>query len=143
MADINVVVRRTVGSATFADVQAGATISRILDPAQSVVHPKADTVTIIVGVTGQVAFFASVDHAVVTSYLAQLRVAGSVNVVDSQNLFKPTPDGNNVIVVDLSVTGALFDRNSAGNYTLSILTFGPGGLFSDSIPSAPFSLPIA
>jgi len=142
MADIDVVVKRTIASATFSDMP--PVWFRSAGP--EVAHPKADTVTIIVGNTGQVAFYASPDHfngSVVTGYYARIRVYGSSTVVvsgpDGVSLGKPTPDGNGVIVVDLSSS---FAGLAAGNYTVSIMTRGPGG-DADSAESAPFSLPLS
>jgi len=136
MADIDVVVRRTVASATFSDVP--ASLSRSVTEN---LRPKADTVTIMFGSTGQVAFYASPDHSsptLVTNYTAQLRAYGVNTVVGTLSLGKPTPDGNNVIIADLN---PLFSGKAAGNYTVSILTTGSGGS-TDSAQSAPFSLPI-
>lgn len=99
----------------------------------------ADTVTAIRGNTGQVAFNASPDHVDVTSYTARVRVSGSSSVTATQALGKPTPDGNNVIVVDLSST---FAGLSAGNYTVSILSTSAAGS-ADSSESAAFALPLA
>ncbi len=99
---------------------------------------RANTVTGIRGNTGQVAFNASPDHAAVTSYTARVRVSGNSTVVATQGLGKPTPDGNNVIVVDLSST---FSGLSAGNYTVSILSTSAGGS-TDSTESAAFALPL-
>ncbi len=98
----------------------------------------ANTVTGIRGNTGQVAFNASPDHNAVTSYTARVRVSGNSTVVATQALGKPTPDGNNVIVVDMSST---FSGLSAGNYTVSILATSAGGS-TDSTESAAFALPL-
>jgi hypothetical protein len=98
------------------------TVSRILDQASS----------------GEVAFNASPDHSFVTSYTANVRVFGVSTVVATQNLGKPTPDGNGVIIVDLTAT---FAGLAAGNYTVSILTTAPGGSV-DSAESAAFALPL-
>jgi len=88
--------------------------------------------------TGDVAFNASPDHATVLSYTARLRVSGSATVVASQLLGKPTPDGNNVIIVPLA--GFLAYR-AAGDYTISILATDAVGS-ADSAESPPFTLPL-
>ena len=98
------------------------TVSKILDQAS----------------VGELAFVASEDHAVVTNYTAQIRVSGNSTVVATQDLGKPTPDGNHVIISDLTST---FAGLSAGNYTVSILTTSPGGS-ADSTESAEFVLPL-
>jgi hypothetical protein len=89
--------------------------------------------------TGDVAFVASPDHAVVTNYTARLRVFGNSTVIDTLSLGVPTPDGNNVIVASLT---SLFAGEAAGTYTVSILTTSAGGS-TDSVESNAFVLPIA
>lgn len=106
-------------------------------PAAEALSLYANTVTAIRGNTGQVAFNASPDHVDVTSYTARVRVSGSVTITATQALGKPTPDGNNVIVVDLSAT---FTGLAAGNYTVSILATSDGGS-ADSTESPAFALP--
>jgi hypothetical protein len=59
-------------------------------------------------------------------------------VIATENLFKPTPDGNGLIVADLS---ALFAYRAAGDYTVSILARDSGGS-TDSEESNPFTLPL-
>jgi hypothetical protein len=51
----------------------------------------------------------------------------------------PTPDGDGVIIVDLTDT---LDGFAAGAYTVSILTTSPGGS-TDSAESAPFAIPLS
>lgn len=97
-------------------------VSRILDQASS----------------GEVAFNASPDHASITNYTARVRVSGVSTVVATQSLGVPTPDGNGVIIVDLTAT---FAGLSAGNYTVSILATSSGGS-TDSAESTPFALPL-
>jgi hypothetical protein len=58
--------------------------------------------------------------------------------VDTSALGKPTPDGNNVIVVALA---AFFVGKAAGDYTISILATDAGGS-TDSAESPPFTLPL-
>jgi hypothetical protein len=99
------------------------TVSRIMDAA----------------LAGEVAFNASPDHEIVTNYTANVRVSGSSTVVATQSLGKPTPDGNGVIIVDLTST---FAGLSTGTYTVSILATAPAGS-ADSAESAAFSLPLA
>lgn len=98
----------------------------------------ANTVTRTWNDTGDLAFNASPDHATVTSYTARLRVYGNATVVASELLGKPTPDGNNVIVVPLA--GFLANR-AAGTYTISILATDAGGS-TDSEEGNPFTLPL-
>jgi len=101
---------------------------------------RSNTVSVILGTTGQIAFYASPEHATnVDSYEARLRPAGSGTVSATQNMGKPTPDGNNVIIYNLA---SFFAAQPAGNYTLSVAAvnaFGAG----DSVPSTPFALPIS
>lgn len=99
----------------------------------------ANFVTTIRGTTGQVAFNANPSHATLISYTARVRVSGNSTVVATQGLGKPTPDGNNVIIVDMSAT---FAGLAAGNYTVSILATDATGS-TDSAESSPFSLPLA
>jgi hypothetical protein len=98
----------------------------------------ANTVTRTWHGSGDVAFNASPDHATVTSYTARLRVSGSPTIVDTEALGKPTPDGNNVIVVALAT---FFSTQAAGDYTISILATDAGGS-TDSAESNPFTLPL-
>lgn len=102
---------------------------------------RANTVSVIDDnpALGEVAFNASPDQASVTTYTARVRVSGNATVVATQSLGVPTPDGNNVIIVDLTAT---FAGLAAGNYTVSILTTSAGGS-TDSAESAPFALPLA
>lgn len=123
-------------------IRMAETVSRSITLQASVselIRIYADYVTGIRGNTGQVAFNASPDHSSVTSYTARVRVSGSATSSATQALGKPTPDGNNVIVVDLSAT---FAGLAAGNYTVSILTTSAGGS-TDSTESTPFALPLS
>jgi hypothetical protein len=99
----------------------------------------ANTVTRTWNNSGDVAFVASPDHAIVTNYTARLRVFGNSTVIDTLTLGVPTPDGNNVIVAGLT---SLFAGQAAGTYTVSILATSPGGS-TDSVESNAFVLPIA
>lgn len=108
-------------------------------PAAEAIRASANTVSRILGNTGQVAFVAQSDHASNTNYTARVRVFGSSTVVATQNLGVPTPDGNSVIIVDLSAT---FAGLPAGNYTVSIFITAPGGT-TDSAESTAFSLPLS
>ena len=136
MADLNAYVQRRFGRSAIMP-GAFATLSRNVDPENVEVY--ANFVTIIRGNTGQVAFNANPVHAQVTNYTLHVRVYGNSTVIDTQDLGVPTPDGNNVIVVDASAT---FAEQSAGNYTVSILTTTAGGS-TDSSESSPFALPLA
>lgn len=157
MADLSAVVGYKYGrsplmppvSALVANIQPGERFKISESPslamtllallAQEAVRVVANTVTGIRGNTGQVAFNASPDQATVTSYTARVRVSGSSTVTATQSLGVPTPDGNNVIVVDLSAT---FAGLAAGNYTVSILTTTAGGS-TDSTESTAFALPLS
>ena len=99
----------------------------------------ANTVSKILGNTGEVAFTASPDQAVITDYTARLRVWGNATVIDTLSLGVPTPDGNGIIIADLT---SLFAGKAAGNYTISILATSEGGS-TDSAESPAFSLPLA
>jgi hypothetical protein len=105
-----------------------------------VLHATANTVSRILDLAGvgEVAFNASPDHASITNYTARIRVYGNSTVVATQSLGVPTPDGNNVIIVDLTTTLA---AQTAGNYTVSILATSAGGS-TDSAESAAFSVPL-
>jgi hypothetical protein len=98
----------------------------------------ANTVSRILGDTGQVAFVAQADHATVTSYTARVRVLGNSTVVATQALGTPTPDANSVIIVNIAAT---FAGLAAGSYTVSILATSPGGS-TDSAESSAFTLPL-
>jgi hypothetical protein len=88
--------------------------------------------------SGDVAFVASPDHAIVTGYAARLRVYGNSTVIATQQLGTPTPDANGVIVVPLE---GFFAGRTPGNYTVSILTTSAGGS-TDSAASNPFTIPL-
>lgn len=99
----------------------------------------ANTASVIKGNTGQIAFQAPPDHYSVIGYTARVRVYGSSTVTATQSLGKPTPDGNGVIISDLSV---LFSTLSAGSYTVSLLSTSIAGS-TDSSESSPFALPLS
>ncbi len=103
-------------------------------------HVVADSVSRILDAAsvGEVAFVASPDHATVTSYTARVRVFGNSTIVATQALGKPTPDGNNTIIVDLTAT---FAGLATGDYTVSVLATAPGGS-TDSTESSAFHLPL-
>lgn len=101
-------------------------------------HVTADTVTRTWDGSGLTVFLASAGHATVIDYTARLRVSGNSTVIASENVFKPTPDGNGLITVDLS---ALFAYRAAGEYTVSIVARDAGGS-TDSDESSPFTLPL-
>jgi len=118
--------------------------SRVMSPVIDLTAIPSETLHITEAVTlvwhgsGMVTFLASTSHATVIDYTARLRVYGNSTVIATENLFKPTPDGNNLITVDLS---ALFAYRSAGDYTVSIVARDAGGS-SDSEESSPFTLPL-
>lgn len=134
MADLSAVVSRRNYGRSALMLPPGPTLTGSL--AESV-HVVANTVTTIRGETGLVAFNASPDHATVLTYEARLRNSGSGTVLDTEPLGKPTPDGNGVIVVDLSG----FFAYRAGDFTVSIAATDAGGT-TDSEVSAAFSLPL-
>jgi hypothetical protein len=136
VADLSVLVQRVAGRSAIMPMTT-QNLSRAVDSENVEVY--ANFITIIRGNTGQVAFNANPVHAVVTNYTLRVRVYGNSTVIDTQDLGVPTPDGNNVIVVDASAT---FAEQSAGNYTVSILTTTAGGS-TDSSESAPFALPLS
>lgn len=115
-------------------------ITLLVGVADEVLHASANTVSRILDAAsvGETAFNASPDHASVTNYTARLRVSGNSTVVATQSLGVPTPDGNGVIIVDLTT---LFAGRTAGNYTVSILTTTSGGS-TDSAESTAFALPL-
>jgi hypothetical protein len=122
----------------LADPVTNAVETLLALPANEAVHVVANTVSVI-SQLGRVAFNASPDDAIVTDYTARIRVSGNSTVVATQDLGKPTPDGNGVIIADLTTT---FAGLAAGNYTVSILATAPGGS-TDSAESAPFALPLS
>lgn len=103
------------------------------------IHVYADTVTRIWNESGDVAFVASPDHALVLYYEARLRVSGNSTVVATAYLGKQTPDGNNVIVHPLA---AWFANRTPGTYTVSIAATDDGATFADSGESNPFTIPL-
>jgi len=118
------------------------TVSRALGLAVSLsdsLRVVANTASITWVGSGFVAFYASPDHATVTGYTARLRVSGNATVVATQALGTPTPDGNNVIIADLT---SLYSGRAAGDYTVSILATDAGGS-TDSAESNAFTLPLS
>ena len=125
------------------NVKIGETLTRAITLLRLVqqedIKLSANTVSHILGNTGEVAFNASPDQAVITNYTARVRVSGSSTVVATQDLGVPTPDGNGVIIVNMAAT---FAGLATGNYTVSILATSAGGS-TDSTESAPFALPLS
>src|SRR5689334_14037932 len=115
-------------------------ITLLVGVSDEVLRASANTVSRILDQAGvgEVAFVASPDHATVTNYTARLRVSGNSTIVATQSLGVPTPDGNGVIIVDLT---SLFSGQAAGAYTVSILTTSSGGSV-DSTESSPFAIPV-
>jgi hypothetical protein len=75
-----------------------------------------------------VAFFASVDHAIVTNYLLEVFPAtanpATATAIASSNLGKPAPAGNGEIIVDSTTfLGGL----APGNYLVTIASVNSGG----------------
>jgi hypothetical protein len=136
MADLFVVVAHSRGRSLIMPPGAALAVTVV---AEFVRVGGANTVTRTWNNSGDVAFVASPDHAVVTNYTARLRVFGNSTVIDTLSLGVPTPDGNNVIVASLT---SLFAGHPAGTYTVSILTTSPGGS-TDSTESNAFTLPLA
>lgn len=88
---------------------------------------------------GDLAFEASLDHATVTSYEARVRPEGSATIVATRNLFKPQPDEDNIILVNIASTLAPL---ASGNYTVAVAAIGPGGT-AESAETTPYALPLA
>lgn len=88
---------------------------------------------------GIVTFTASTDHATVTSYEVRVRSLLTNEIVASENIGKPTPDGSNEIQADMST---LFGTLDAGNYTVSVVAIDATGE-SESVVSHAFSLPLS
>jgi hypothetical protein len=90
---------------------------------------------------GVVTFTASTQHPEVVSY--EVRVwddpqGGSP--VASQNIGKPTPNGSNQILVDMT---PLFETLDPGNYLVSVASIDDQAVAYDSEVSSAFSLPLA
>jgi hypothetical protein len=136
MADLFVVVAHSRGRSL---IMPPGVVLAVAVVAEFVRVAGANTITRTWNNSGDVAFVASPDHAVVTNYTARLRVSGNPTVIDTLSLGVPTPDGNNVIVASLTT---LFAGHAAGSYTVSILTTSPGGS-TDSTESNAFTLPLA
>jgi len=86
------------------------------------------TVSTSTGLTNRVAFTASVDHAIVTSYLLEV-FASTANPataasIASSNLGKPTPDSTNQIIVDRTT---FFGGLAPGSYLVTVASVGAGG----------------
>jgi hypothetical protein len=79
-------------------------------------------------------FFAPSDHAAILNYAARVRLSGNSAIVATQQLGKPTPDANGMIVADLGNTLA---QLSPGLYTVSVVITRANGN-ADSAPSSPF-----
>src|SRR5690349_16180993 len=82
---------------------------------QESMHASANTVSRILDQAGvaEFAFVASPDQAVVTDYTARLRVYGTSTVIATLSLGVPTPDGNGVIVTDIT---SLLSGQPSGTY---------------------------
>lgn len=92
-------------------------------------RPHAPSVLhVSVGELFALTFQASADHGSVSSYTARIRAFGGATVLATQALGKPTPDGGNMITVDLS---SAMNGLGAGRYTVSILTTS-GAVSTDS-----------
>lgn len=101
-----------------------------------VIHAQAPP---IAAVSGNLTFTASPDHATVTSYEVRVRAEGSVTIVATRNLGKPTPNVDNQIVVNIAST---LTPLASGNYTVAVAAISPGGTTESSETSA-YSLPLA
>ena len=86
------------------------------------------TVGTSTGSTRQVAFTASVDHAIVTSYLLEVFPStantATATALTSSDLGKPTPNSNNDIVVDRTT---FLNNLAPGNYLITVASLAPGG----------------
>ena len=119
-------------------VLVGAIGTLTASPSESLRLSGANTVTTVWTPSGFTAFNANAEHATLTNYQARLRLSGSGTVLDTRDLGVPTPDGNNVIVVDLS---GMFAAHVPGNYTVSIAATSAGGT-TDSAESNVFVIPV-
>jgi hypothetical protein len=89
-------------------------------------------------VLGNLRFRASPGHATVTNYTANVRAYGSSTIVATHNLFKPTPDEDNIIYVNIAST---LNALPAGNYDVRVQATGPGGT-DESTDSNFFTVPL-
>jgi hypothetical protein len=101
-------------------------------------HLYADTVSRIWNESGDIAFVASPDHALVLWYEAHLRVSGNSTIVATAYLGKQTPDGNNVIIHALR---PWFEGRTPGTYTVSVAACDADEV-ADSAESNPFTIPL-
>lgn len=89
--------------------------------------------TLVASLAKEIEFTASADHASITSY--ELRVYSAVPggaPVATQDLGKPTPDGDNKIVVDIGATLAAL---AVGDYVLVVAAIGDSGT-AESVEAA-------
>ena len=74
------------------------------------------------------AFTASVNHAIVTSYLLEVFPStanpATATAMTSSDLGKPTPSGTNEIIVDRTT---FLNNLAPGNYLITVASVGPGG----------------
>ncbi len=79
-------------------------------------------------------FTASADHStsLLTNYDLEIHPAGSSTITRSKNIGKPTPNASNTIT---HLDSAFFDGLNAGNYSLFVVSEGPGGRAA-SIPAS-------
>jgi len=116
-------------------VQAAMTL---LAAVSETLHLYADTVSHIWNESGDIAFVASPDHALVLWYQAHLRVSGNSTIVATAYLGKGTPDGNNVIIHPLR---PWFEGRTPGTYTVSVAACDEDEV-ADSEESNPFTIPL-
>ena len=86
------------------------------------------TVSTATSTTKRVAFNASVDHAIVTSYLLEVFPStanpATATAMTSSDLGKPTPSGTNEIIVDRTT---FLNNLAPGNYLITVASIGSGG----------------
>jgi len=92
-----------------------------------------------VALLGDLTFTPSVDHATVSSYAARLYADGtSTPVLASVNIGKPTPNGSNVIRVDLL---SFLNSQTPGNYLVKVVALSSGGS-TESVNGDSFTVPV-
>ena len=78
--------------------------------------------------TKRVSFTASVDHAIVSSYLLEVFPStanpATATAMTSSDLGKPTPDSSNQITVDRTT---FLNNLAPGNYLITVASIGSGG----------------
>jgi hypothetical protein len=100
-----------------------------------IVHGSSPVATAL----GSFTFGASPDHVIVTSYEVRIRPSGSSTIVATQNLGKPTPDEDFLILVNIAQT---LNPLPTGNYTAAVAAIAPGGT-TESSSTSEYFVPLA